>query len=314
MSNLAKILALFALSSGAFACSKPAKPKPYYIDKIQLADSTLQGNPALPVSTAELHSLAQDAFMRSGRFVPLAASTKPRPPDLKALRAKVDVAFTRETLEEGGSSKAEVGVVLELKRPGEVDRFQASGLGRVSFPVADSAQRLVSFRKALDLALDEVAKSSAIQLDSVGKSDDALIADLSNPDPRVRDTAVRLIADRKPKAAVPALIERLKDTDRDVAMKAVGALGSIGDPKAVPALIEMSQTRDPQFVVALIGVVAQLGGPDAEAFLFTVASGHAEEAVRKAAQEAQEQLAKKSAGDTNETRDSAPAQPPDATR
>lgn len=296
MSNLAKILALFVAICGASGCSKPAKPKPYYIDRIQLVDTTLQGNPALPVPTAELHQLAQDAFMRSGRFVPLAASTKPRPPDLKALRAKLEIAFTRETLEESGStSKAEVGAVLELRRPGEVDRFQASGLGRVSFPVKDPAERMASFRKALDLALDEVARSGAIQLDSQGKSDEALIADLSSPDPRVRDTAVRVLAERKPKAAVPALIERLKDTDRDVAMKAVGALGGIGDAKAVPALIEMSQTRDPQFVVALVGVVAQLGGKDAEAFLFTLASGHPEEAVRKAAQEAQEQLARKTA-------------------
>ncbi|HEY3448985.1 MAG TPA: HEAT repeat domain-containing protein [Myxococcales bacterium] len=295
MSNLAKILALFVAVSGALACSKPAKPKPYYIDRIQLVDTTLVDNPALPVKTAELHGLAQDAFTRSGRFVPLAATTKPRPADLKALRSKIEVAFTRETLEDAGKSRAEVGVVLELRRPGEVDRYQASGLGRVSFPVAEPAERLVSFRKALNLALDEVAKSGAIQLDAQDKTDDALIADLSNPDPRLRDTSVRILAERKTRAAVPALIERLKDTDREVAMKAVGALGAIGDPKAVPALIEMGQTRDPQFVVALVGVVAQLGGQDAEAFLFTLASGHPEEAVRKAAQEAQEQLAKKNA-------------------
>ena len=307
MSNLAKILALFAAVCSAPGCSKPARPKPYYLDRIQLVDATLAGNPALNVPSEELLPLVQDAFTRSGRFVPLAPSTKPRPADLKALRSRVEVAFTRETLEDPTQSRAEVGVVLELRRPGEVDRYQSSGLGRVSFPVNDPAERVGSFRKALRLALDEVAKSGALQLDALEKSDEALVADLSSPDPRVRDFAVGLLAERRNKAAVPALIERLKDQDREVAMKAVGALGAIGDPRAVPALIEMGQTRDPQFVMALVDVVARLGGRDADAFLFTVASGHPEEAVRKAAQQAQEQAARRS--------DSAdPLEPPSSPR
>lgn len=291
MSKLAKILALLAAASLG-ACSKPAKPKPYYLDRIQLSDATLNDNPALGMTIADLRTRIDATFDRSKRFVPLAPSSKPRPPDLKALRCSVEVAFTRETLGDDGMSKAEVGVVLELRRPGEVDRYQSSGLGRDLFKLDDAAARVPAFRRALDAALDEVFKSGALQLDALEKPDEQLIADLGAKDPRLRDFAVRVLADRRNRAAVPALIERLKDPDREVAMKAVGALGAIGDPRAVPALIEMGQTKDPRFVIALVDVVAQLGGKDAEAFLFTLASGHQDEDVRKAAQEAQERLAR----------------------
>ena len=290
MPNLAKILVFFGAFAAAAGCTKTSKPKPYYIDRITLADGTLTDNPALAMSVDDLRREVEAAFDRSHRFVPLAPSEKPRPADLKALRCRVEVAFTRETLDEGDQSKAEVGAVLDLHRSGEVDHYQASGLGRAAFSAADAAARVPSFRKALLAALDEVTRSGALQLDALEKTDAELIADLSSTDPRLRDFSVRVLADRKNAAAVPALIERLKDPDREVAMKAVGALGSIGDPRAVPALIEMSQTKDPQFVVALVDVVAQLGGKDAEAFLFTVASGHPDEAVRRAAQEAQERL------------------------
>ena len=290
MPNLANPLVLFVALAAVAGCARSGKPKPYYIDRLTLADATLVGNPALGMNVEDLRHEVEAAFDRSKRFVPLAPTSAPRPADLHALRCRVEVAFTRETLEEDGQSTAEVGVMLDLRQPGEVDHYQSSGLGRASFVATDLAARVPGFRQALVAGLDEVVKSSALQLDALVKTDADLIADLGSPDPRLRDFAVRVLADRKNAAAVPALMERLKDPDREVAMKAVGALGSIGDPRAVPALIEMGQTRDPQFVIALVDVVAQLGGKDAEAFLFTVASGHPDEAVRRAAQEAQERL------------------------
>lgn len=298
MPNLSKMLAFLALAALA-GCSKPAAPKTYYVDRVVLAEGTLTGNPALAMGTPELKRELDQAFARSKRFVPLAPTTRPRPDDLKALRCRLEVAFTRESLDEAtGTSKVEVGVVFELRHAGEVDRWQTTGLGRASLTPSDAAARVPAFRQALAGALDEVVKSGALQLDALDKPDAELIADLGSTDPRKRDFAVRLLADRRNSAAVPALIERLKDPDREVAMKAVGALGSIGDPKAVPALIEMSQTRDPQFLIALIDVVAGLGGTDAEAFLFTLASGHPDPPVRLAAREAQERLQRPDAGPT----------------
>jgi hypothetical protein len=304
VSKIAKIL-VFLASVALPACSRPAKPRHYYLDRIQLEESTVVDNPALSMTSEELRREVEAALSRSGRFVPLAPSTKPRPPDLKALRCRIEVAFTRESLEEAGGSKTEVGAMMELRRPGEVDRFQSSGLGRTSFAKGDDAARVPAFRKALGQALDEVVKSEALQLDAQDKKDPELVADLSSTDPRVRDFAVLALSERKNSAAVPALVERLKDPDREVAMRAVGALGAIGDPKAVPALIEMGQTRDPQFLVALVDVLAGLGGKDAEAFLFTLASGHPDESVRRAAQEAQERMRERDAAVAPPARSSA---------
>jgi len=291
-----KILMFFLVAVLA-GCSKPAKPQPttYSIDRFQFSDSTLKANPALAMTSDDLRLETYSALDRSARFVALAPTSGPRASEVKALRCKVEVAFTREVLD-GADAKAEVGVAMELRRPGEVDRFHSSGMGRATFKSTDPAARIPAFRQALRGALDEVARSNAMQLDAQSKTDAELIADLPSTDPRARDFSVRVLAERRNAAAVPALIERLKDPDREIALRAVGALKSIGDPRAVPALIEMSQTRDPQFVIALVDVVATLGGKDAEAFLFTVESGHAEEAVRLAAREAQERLRSYDAG------------------
>jgi len=290
--NHLKILAFLVLGLNS-GCSKNPKPKPWYIDRVQLADRTLKANPALTMESEQLREALLQSFGASRRFVPLAPTTKPRPPELHALRCKLEVLFTRESLdEEKGAPKAraEVGVVMELREPGSEDRTEANGLGRVSFDPVDPAARGPAFRQALEQSLAQAVESELMQLDSLAKSDQELLKDLLSADPRVRDYSVRVLAERKNPAAVPALIEKLKDPDREVAMRAVGALGALGDPRAVAPLIDMSQTRDPKFVVALVDVLATIGGRDAEAYLFTVASGHPDDEVRQAAQAAQDRL------------------------
>jgi HEAT repeat protein len=118
-----------------------------------------------------------------------------------------------------------------------------------------------------------------------------LLKDLDSPEARVRDQAVRALAERGDHGAVPGLISRLKDSDPEVRERAVGALAQLRDARAVPALIELSRHRDGPYVANLVRIVGDIGGPDARAWLLTLSSGHPDDVVRGTATEALSELA-----------------------
>jgi HEAT repeat protein len=185
---------------------------------------------------------------------------------------------------------AEVAINLEMTSSGpqgDVDRLLAEGEARRptnADDTLDPAARHAAFDAALDAAIQEAVLALKDQIDARRKPDDKLIADLSSPDPRVRDYAIRVLADRRSPAAVPQLIARLEDPNPDVARRAAGALIAVGDRRAVPALIEITRKRRPEDVGPILYAIGSLGGPEAEAFLFTLESGSPEEEIRRAAQ------------------------------
>jgi HEAT repeat protein len=128
-----------------------------------------------------------------------------------------------------------------------------------------------------------------MQAERKGEAD--LVKDLDSPEAVVRDQAVRALAERGAKGAVPALIGRLKDSDPAVVERAVGALAQLHDPRAVPALIDLTRHRDGPYVANVVRIVGDLGGSEARAWLVTLASGHPDDVVRGAATEALAELA-----------------------
>jgi HEAT repeat protein len=106
----------------------------------------------------------------------------------------------------------------------------------------------------------------------------------------VRDQAVRALAERGDKEAVPALVQRLKDSDPEVVERTVGALAQLRDARAVPGLIELTRHRDAPYVANVARIVGDLGGPEARAWLLTLSSGHPDDVVRGAANEALAEL------------------------
>src|SRR5439155_952710 len=116
------------------------------------------------------------------------------------------------------------------------------------------------FSAAVEGALRDAVTGLAAQLDARGKTDDALLKDLSSADARVRDYAIRVLADRRSPAAVPQLIARLQDANPEVARRAAGALIAIGDRRAVTPLIEMTRHRHAEDVGPILYAIASLGG------------------------------------------------------
>ena len=54
-----------------------------------------------------------------------------------------------------------------------------------------------------------------------------------------------MLGERRSRAAVPALVQRLKQEDARLAHRILGALAQIGDERAVPALIDLARGADP---------------------------------------------------------------------
>src|SRR6267378_8607543 len=109
---------------------------------------------------------------------------------------------------------ADVAVTLEMTSTGpqgEIERLVAEGAARRPTNADDSldpAARHAAFDAALDAALRDAVSALSSQLDARHKSDQQLLKDLTEADPRVRDYAIRVLADRRSPAAVPQLIAR----------------------------------------------------------------------------------------------------------
>src|SRR5438045_6185140 len=129
---------------------------------------------------------------------------------------------------------------------GDVERLVAEGGARVPTNADDSLDpgaRHAAFSAAVEAALHDAVTGLAAQLDARGKTDDALLKDLSSADARVRDYAIRVLADRRSPAAVPQLIARLQDANPEVARRAAGALIALGDRRAGTPHIDMTRHR-----------------------------------------------------------------------
>ncbi|HEY6005943.1 MAG TPA: HEAT repeat domain-containing protein [Anaeromyxobacter sp.] len=185
----------------------------------------------------------------------------------------------------GGVPRVEVSLELALApaQAGQGGTVREMGTSAAPLTGGDPA---AASRAALVQAARRAAESLMLAFAEEAKTVEALVADLESKDPRVRDHAVRVLADRHAAAAVPALIQRLKDDDPRIVQRAVGALAQIGDPRAVGPLIDVSRNGDGSVAARVARLIGDIGGPEAEGYLLTIEAGHPDPRVRKAAREA----------------------------
>jgi HEAT repeat protein len=283
------VLALSLLCT--LACAKKGPP-PVLIGRLTISDAYL-GDNGLAVGRGEFEDRLHEALERAGRYSALPPNQKPPAgTQLYRCRAEVILAHEREAAGDAGALRElEVGVAVQLHpMTSDANSLRAEATAQRLFAAEDHDARHLAIRGALAAALRSAAEDLLIQVDSAGKTDTALIADLDAKDARVRDCAVRQLADRRNPAAVPALIDRLKDSDRQVVLRAMGALEALRDRRAVKPLIELTEHQDPTFVAQVAYVIGSIGGSEAEAFLYTLQNGSTDPQVRVAAAEASAEL------------------------
>lgn len=282
--TLACVLAL-ALTG----CKREVK---HAVERVEVSGATVTDNPVLAMSPEQVRALLVDKLSAQGSFILLKAGQRP-PEDASPVRMTLELAFTRESQKDGRPGTfAEVGATIELRRrSGEAtSRYEVAGLGEVKMADDSLDERQEAVRRALGLALEHAATAAHLQLAALDKPDDALVKELASQDGQVRDFALRVLAERRNPAALPALLEKLKASEPDEVRRAIGGLVELRDPQAAPALIELARGKDPSFLREIVYALGAIGGDEAEAYLFTVAEGHDHEAIREAAQQALDEM------------------------
>ena len=118
--------------------------------------------------------------------------------------------------------------------------------------------------------------------DLVGE--DAFITLLRHEDWRIREFTLDRVASARMVAAVPFLCEALIQEDVEpLRLRIVGVLAELGDQRAVGPLIKLTRYQSPAFLLQVLHALGAIGGKEAEAFLVTVAGGHAVEGIRQVA-------------------------------
>jgi hypothetical protein len=268
----------------------PRSPQRQSVDRIAVAET--EGAlrlESIGISREEILRAAVEAIRAAPGFGP------PAPEGEKARRWLGRVAVLgADTVPGGELQRAQVTLTFELSPQGGGSALRETAGGEE--PVGPGPRGLrEAFDRATAAALARAAAGFGLLLAAERKPERELVGDLGSPDARVRDVAVRALAERRHAGAVPALVERLSDPDPEVAERAIGALAQIGDPAAVPALVRLAQRRQGPSAAALARIIGDIGGPDARAYLLTLASGHPDAQVRSAAQQALDEMAAREA-------------------
>jgi HEAT repeat protein len=280
------LLALLLL--GACRSREPCFP----VEHVSLQGATVIDNGLLGWSASDIQVLFSDVLRDSRRFE-LLAEEAPERRDPGPWSFTLELPFTREALKDGSAySFAEVGATLVMeRRVGEgTQRYQVVGLGEVRVDSKDPEARRKALREALRRGLAQVTDAAGLQLAAAERPDGALVMDLQSPDERVREFALRVLAERRNPAAAPLLIRQLQDEELQVARQAMGALVEMKERTAVPALIDLVKERELGFMQEVVFAIGEIGGEEAEAYLFTVAQGHDQPDVQAAAQQALDTL------------------------
>lgn len=285
LSFMSPALAAALVAALAGGCDR--RQRSVNIVSLRVAQSAL----AEPLSEAGLEPAALETAARGALSAAgFAMGDGPRP-----RRARVEVVSVRLAPGGGAAPRVEVMVEIELS---PVEDGKAGGAvretGTGSAPLGAAAPA-AAWRAALGSASREAAEALALGLAEEAKPIEAVIRDLAASDARVRQRAVRVLAERRSREAVPALLERLGDPDPEVVHRTVGALAQIRDPRAVGGLIDVSRRGDGAFTARLARLIGDIGGAEARGYLLTLESGHGDPRVRYAAHEALDEMARAAA-------------------
>ncbi len=269
-------LALVLPLAAALACSRGARS--IHVTSISVSNGAAESLHEAGLDEGAIEGSAREALRGAGFQVGRGSN---------AHRARVDVPSVRlaPPAAAGGSARVEITMEIELapEEPGKAVPVRETGTA--SAALLGSDPRGAWLAASAD-ASRRAAEGLAIAFEEEAKAVDALVADLGSKDSRVRDHAIRVLADRKSTVAVPALIARLRDDDPRIAHRAIGALAQIGDERAVAPLIDVSRNGDSVLAGRIARIIGDIGGAEAEGYLLTIASGHPDPRVRRAAREA----------------------------
>lgn len=285
-----------------WGCPKRAAP-PVAIERLQVSEESVASAPALGLGADGFREAVKGALTRQGALFLQAGQKAPGETKPFRLHAELEGARLLDVpLPDGGVGlEAQVDVALELTRTASegTQKLAGAATGRSAAPPPpDHEGQATAMRVAFAQSMDRASAGLLRAVVTADRSSDALRAELSSPDAGVREAAADVLVDRHDAAAIPVLEAELGDDDDHVKMKAIGELVELRASQAVPRLIDLAQSSDPRLgteprlQMQIIYALGAIGGTEAEAYLYTIASGHPDEMVRNAAREASAELAR----------------------
>ena len=291
MRSAARLLLLIPLAAGCAQIEAWRDQRRRPIVYVDIVDRALAAE-GLPQARPRTEAALQQVMRRWPDFAYRLA--KPGEPGWQ-LDLRVAQASQRGADAQPGAMHRAAGVRLELRALEAVEQDPASL--SVEALVTMDAPADAPFADVLDAAILEAGqRMQASMALHWGPEDDLLAALDAEPEWR-RLLAIHAAGRRRLKAAVPALMALVRDERQSstVVVSAVGALVGIGATEAASVIIDACHRREPEYVVQMIFALGALGGREAEAYLFTVQSGHPVPEVKAAAAEALEELTRRQA-------------------
>lgn len=253
-----------------------------------------RGSPSVgdPQIVAGVHEEALRAAGLDREALQEAARASLREAGFRVVDKGGDYRARLEILSAGASTRSrapvEVQVELELSggKAGPFRTLAEAGVGRSPRPAPGESSD-AAWREAFSSAVGEASAGVRRALTAEAHSTETLLGDLEAADPRVREQAIRVLGDRRIRAAVPALVACLRDPDLRIAERAAGALAQIGDERAVGPIIDFTQRLDEgPYSPRYARIIGDIGGSEARGYLLTLESGQVDPRVREAARAA----------------------------
>ncbi len=278
--------------AGCAGCKRESKT---VLQKVDVDAEALLKESALGWFPGELNARVADTLRTSG--LPVLKEGEDSPSGARVLKGRLSLEFELNEGHDATPSEVAVAAVMQLsgKSIGALNAVSAHRQEKLNGPGPEDRREATV--RAVEGVLDDIAGNAGALVKASGQSDEELVKTLEATAPndggtelRAKSFAVKVLADRKNPAAVPSLLEQLKDEDPDEVRAAIGLLVELKDPRAAAAMIDASHARDNLFQRDVVFALGALGGEEAEAYLFTMAQGHDEPAIRAAAQQALDEL------------------------
>jgi len=186
---------------------------------------------------------------------------------------------------EGSGQRLEAGLTLRIRRVQDGVSVHDALDVLVGEPIGLEGSITAATEGLIRGAMPGLIQRAVRQLEASRKAPDALVADLRGT-PEAREAALRVLVERRDPRVYLAVAEELEGTDPLALRRAIGLAVELGDRRAVPLLITLAQDRSDGVLQEALYALGILGGKEAQAYLFTLASGHDSAAVRAIAEEA----------------------------
>jgi hypothetical protein len=293
MSRLAPTLLAVIALAGLAGCKRQAAPPRRLLVEVDVRDRTAAADRPARLDLAAVREEILRLHREAGVFT--VAPGQAAGPDAQSYRQRVDIEFEEDVRGGQGVARAATRVVIErIDGPPDAPRLDAAGGGEKPYPL-ESPDVGAVFTGLVKQVVGDVMRGM-LQRERLRRADPgAVVAALRSSDTETRLAAVNAAAERRERAAVPGLIERLNDDDDTIRDRALGALVEIGDRRAIGPLTKQTRFRDLDGMRKVVDAVASIGGDEARSYLEFVSSGHEELEIRELAREALERLQRKEA-------------------